>query len=243
MAGKSGRPNGGRDAVQGSRPCKTRGAGATQETHSAGASAVHGCWLGARPRPCGRGAAPNCQRPHERPQSGTRGLGTSAARTAHHRVATALVWPSWMITSATLTKLTSTIGSQLGRSGFSVKPANRFGFWRTVARSRTALHRPVKSKTLGYAWVDCGALDQEHQRTFTVRRLLPWVHLYHCILGAQGFRSRANCASIPCGPVTIDEYQGKWRLIFARGAEWVDELVLCVAQGPLPRLSSRWWLS
>ena len=64
------------------------GEGTAQETHAAGASAVHRRRLGARARPGSGGAAPNRQRPQKHSEQGTCGVGAGAARTVRHRVAT-----------------------------------------------------------------------------------------------------------------------------------------------------------
>jgi hypothetical protein len=83
-----------RQACQSGHPRQKSVEGTAQETHAAGASAVHRCRFGARTRPGRGGGAPNCQRPHEQSQQGTRGVGAGAARTAHHRGATTLARPA-----------------------------------------------------------------------------------------------------------------------------------------------------
>src|SRR5712692_256234 len=90
---KSEWPNGDREAAQGGHPRQEGVEGTAQETHAAGASAVHRCRPAARTRPGRGGGAPNRQRPHEQSQQGTRGVGAGAARTEQHRVATTLARP------------------------------------------------------------------------------------------------------------------------------------------------------
>ena len=68
--GKSEWPNGDREAAQGGHPRQEGVEGSAQETHAAGASAVHRCRPGARTRPGRGGGAPNRQRPHEQSRTG-----------------------------------------------------------------------------------------------------------------------------------------------------------------------------
>src|SRR5580693_508663 len=68
------------ESAQGGHPRQEAGEGTAQQTHAAGASAVHRCRAGARTRSGSGGGASIRQRPQKQSQQGTRGVGAGVAR-------------------------------------------------------------------------------------------------------------------------------------------------------------------